>query len=141
MTAEGFVRGPGEGDARWMYGNLVLRKVLPEETLGQYAVMEFTSPQGFSTGTHRHAGEDETYYVLEGAMSGKIGDRAWTAGPGDVVFIPRDTPHDFTVDGESPARFIVIVGPPNFDAEVESAPPAESLTLPPRGGRSGGREA
>ena len=127
----GFVRRPDEGDAHWFYGNLFTIKVGAAQTHGQFAIIDCTSPVGFEPGTHIHAGEDETFFVLDGTLHGHCAEDGWEAGPGDLVFIPRDTPHGFTVTGDKPARYLVVVGPPAFDAEVAASPAAQSMTLPP----------
>jgi hypothetical protein len=57
----------------------------------------------------------------------------WAAGAGDLVFIPRDTPHNFTVMGQAAARYLLINGPSGFESEVAQAPPTQALTLPPAG--------
>jgi mannose-6-phosphate isomerase-like protein (cupin superfamily) len=131
VQVAGFVRRSHDGDAHWFYGNLFTIKVAGEHTHGQFAVIECTSPPGFAPGTHVHAGEDETFFVLAGTLRGHSGEEPWEVGPGDLVFVPRDTPHGFTVTGEVPARYLVVVGPPAFDAEVAASPAAQAMTLPP----------
>ncbi len=128
----GFVRRAGEGDARWFFGNLFVIKVGGGDTGGRVSVIDCTSPPGFEPGTHVHAGEDEIFYVVEGRLEGRCGDAGWAAGEGDLVFIPRDTPHNFTVVGRA-ARYLLINSPPGFEGEVAAAPPAQALTLPPPG--------
>jgi mannose-6-phosphate isomerase-like protein (cupin superfamily) len=128
---EGFVRRAGQGDARWFYGNLFVIKAAAPETGGRFSLIDCTSPPGFQPGTHTHQDEDEAFYVLEGVLQGQCGTANWTASAGDLVFIPRDTPHNFTVMGQVPARYLLINSPPGFASEVAQAPPAQTLTLPP----------
>jgi quercetin dioxygenase-like cupin family protein len=131
---DGFVRRAGDGDARWFFGNLFVIKVGGGDTGGRVSVIDCTSPPGFEPGTHAHAGEDEIFYVLEGRLEGQCGGASWAAGAGDLVFIPRDTPHNFTVMGQAAARYLLVNSPPGFEDEVAAAPPAQALTLPPPGG-------
>jgi quercetin dioxygenase-like cupin family protein len=128
---DGFVRKADEGDARWFYGNLFVIKAGGPDMGGRLSVIDCTSPAGFEPGTHCHDDEDEVFYVLDGVLNGHCGDLEWTASPGDMVFIPRDTPHNFTVAGEAPAHYLLINTPPGFAREVAEAPPAQALTLPP----------
>jgi quercetin dioxygenase-like cupin family protein len=129
----GFVRRAGEGDARWFFGNLFVIKAGGADTGGRFSLIDCTSPPGFEPGTHIHAGEDEAFYVLDGRLEGQCGGASWAAGAGDLVFIPRDTPHNFTVTGQAAARYLLINSPPGFESEVAEAPPAQALTLPPSG--------
>jgi quercetin dioxygenase-like cupin family protein len=128
---EGFVRRADEGDARWFDGCLFVIKAGGADTGGRFSVIDCTSPPGFEPGTHTHQGEDEAFYVLDGTLQGQCGNDSWTASTGDLVFIPRDTPHNFTVIGQAAARYLVINSPPGFASEVAQAPPAQALTLPP----------
>jgi mannose-6-phosphate isomerase-like protein (cupin superfamily) len=130
---EGFVRKAAEGDARWFYGNLFVIKAGGPGTGGRFSLIEATSPPGFEPGMHIHQDEDEAFYVLDGMLHGRCGDAGWTASAGDFVFIPRDTPHNFTVMGQTAARYLLINSPPGFAAEVARAPQAQARTLPPPG--------
>ncbi len=65
------------------------------------------------TGTppHRHAQEDEAFYVLEGQYTFLHGEQAIECGPGDVVFVPRGDVHAYTNSGATPARMLIINTP------------------------------
>lgn len=127
----GFVRQAGEGDARWFFGNLFVIKAGGADTGGRFSLIDCTSPPGFEPGMHSHTDEDEAFYVLDGRLEGQCGGASWAAAAGDLVFIPRDTPHNFTVKGQTAARYLLINSPPGFASEVAAAPPAQALTLPP----------
>lgn len=130
---DGFVRRASEGDARWFYGNLFVIKAGGPGMRGRFSLIDCTSPAGFEPGTHTHEDEDEAFYVLDGTLQGQCAGADWTASAGDFVFIPRDTPHNFIVTGQTPARYLLINTPPGFAREVAQAPPARALTLPPPG--------
>jgi quercetin dioxygenase-like cupin family protein len=124
----GFVLAPDGGLAYGFHGSRVLIKASREDTLGQLAVMECTYPAGLSVHVHVHDGEDEMFYVIEGELSGTCGGDTWTAGPGSFVFVPRDTPHSFTVIGREQAIALVITGPPRLDQQiVERAEPPPAV--------------
>lgn len=116
----GYLLPRGGGEAFIWHGADVTIKASGRDTSGQLAVTESVYPAGLSVPAHRHDGEDEMFYVLEGRLEGFCEDRRWTADPGDFVFVPRDRRHGFVVlDGRS-ARALVIVGPPRVDASVIS---------------------
>jgi mannose-6-phosphate isomerase-like protein (cupin superfamily) len=56
---------------------------------------------------HRHP-YDETWIVLEGALTFQAGEEILPAGPGDVVVVPPEVPHRFTNDGPGRSRLICI---------------------------------
>jgi len=114
----GFVLGPGGGAAYGFHGSRVLLKASGEQTRGQLAVMECSYPAGLSVHVHVHDGEDEMFYMIAGELSGTCGDDTWSARPGSFVFVPRDTPHSFTVTSTEPATALVITGPPRLDRQI-----------------------
>jgi quercetin dioxygenase-like cupin family protein len=123
----GFVLGPQGGAAYGFHGSRVLIKASGEHTRGQLAVMECSYPAGLSVHVHVHDGEDEMFYVIAGELSGTCGDDTWSAGAGSFVFVPRDTPHSFTVTSTQPATALVITGPPKLDRQIAARgepPPA-----------------
>jgi quercetin dioxygenase-like cupin family protein len=126
MTS-GFVLGPGEGSAYGFHGSAVVIKASGEHTLGQLGVMESAYPPGLSVHEHVHADEDEMFYLLEGELEVSCGEAHWTVTPGCFVFVPRDSPHGFTVTSTEPARALVITGPSRLDRQIaaraEPVPP------------------
>ncbi|MDP8930005.1 MAG: cupin domain-containing protein [Actinomycetota bacterium] len=127
------MRAAHEGDALWFLGTLMVIKLPGSRTGGALAVVEATCPPRFSPPLHLHRDEDEAFYLLEGELAGRCGEDAWTARPGDLVFLPRGLPHIFTVLGSQPARVLTIVAPARFDQLVaELGTPAPSYVLPPQ---------
>jgi quercetin dioxygenase-like cupin family protein len=114
----GFALGPDGGAAYGFHGSRVLIKASGEQTRGQLAVMECSYPAGLSVHVHVHDGEDEMFYVLAGELRGTCGDDTWSARAGSFVFVPRDTPHSFTVTSTQPATALVITGPPKLDRQI-----------------------
>ena len=114
----GFALAPGDGPAYLFHGATVVFKAAGEQTLGQLAVMESTYPAGLSVQEHVHAGEDEMFYLLAGELSVFCEQRRWTVTAGGFVFVPRDSPHGFTVTGSEPARALVVTGPAQLDRQI-----------------------
>ncbi len=114
----GLVVAPGGGKTFDWHGARVAIKASGSATIGQLAVMESTYPPGLSVPEHRHDGEDELFYLLDGELEGFCGEGRWTAIPGSFVLVPRDQPHGFVVSSDTAARALVIVGPPRLDQQV-----------------------
>jgi quercetin dioxygenase-like cupin family protein len=53
--------------------------------------------------------------VLEGALTFQLDDRVWAAGPGEVAFAPRGTPHTFANLSGARARTLVLCSPAGFE--------------------------
>jgi mannose-6-phosphate isomerase-like protein (cupin superfamily) len=60
---------------------------------------------------HVHHEDDEAWYVLEGRLRFRVGERELEAGPGGAVFGPRGLPHTFWNPGPGPARYLLVMSP------------------------------
>jgi mannose-6-phosphate isomerase-like protein (cupin superfamily) len=73
------------------------------------------SPRALAAPLHRHTREDEYSYILEGRMGALLGDDVVEAGPGDLVFKPRNQWHTFWNAGDEPCRILEIISPGGFE--------------------------
>jgi mannose-6-phosphate isomerase-like protein (cupin superfamily) len=82
----------------------------------QFSLVEHPmSPRALAAPLHRHTREDEYSFVLEGRMGALLGDDVVEAGPGDLVFKPRDQWHTFWNAGDEPCRILEIISPAGFE--------------------------
>jgi quercetin dioxygenase-like cupin family protein len=100
--------------ALWHLGGLLRIRAYGAETNGALAIVEEHARRGYRTPTHVHTREDETLYIIDGELSYRRGDEAGSAGPGDVVLLPRHAAHHFEVVSEY-AHFLNIVSPAGFE--------------------------
>jgi mannose-6-phosphate isomerase-like protein (cupin superfamily) len=77
------------------------------------------SPRALAAPVHRHTREDEYSFVLEGRMGALLGDDVVEAGPGDLVFKPRNQWHTFWNAGDEPCRILEIISPGGFERYFE----------------------
>ena len=101
-TVDPIALSPGEGEALWFFGALVIVKASSETTAGRVTVIEHLLPQGSGPPVHVHHREDEWFYVIEGELTFWVGGRIIKAPEGSFVYGPRDIPLTFTVT--SPER-------------------------------------
>jgi mannose-6-phosphate isomerase-like protein (cupin superfamily) len=73
------------------------------------------SPRALAAPLHLHTREDEYSFVLEGRMGALLGDEVVEAGPGDLVFKPRNQWHTFWNAGDQPCRILEIISPAGFE--------------------------
>jgi mannose-6-phosphate isomerase-like protein (cupin superfamily) len=73
------------------------------------------SPRALAAPLHLHTREDEYSFVLEGRMGALLGDEVVEAGPGDLVFKPRNQWHTFWNAGDDPCRILEIIAPAGFE--------------------------
>jgi mannose-6-phosphate isomerase-like protein (cupin superfamily) len=125
MTHQGLrVLGPGEGE-RVLLGSIGARFMISgQESGGGFALVEHPMPPGaLAAPLHRHTREDEYSFVLEGRLGALLGDDIVHAGPGDLVFKPRDQWHTFWNDGREPARILEIISPAGFEEYFREVAP------------------
>jgi quercetin dioxygenase-like cupin family protein len=127
----GFVLGPDDGDAYWWLGSLTLTKVTRAVTGGAMDIVDHRVPAGYAPPLHVHADQDEVFYLIDGSLSVRCGDDRWEAGPGSLVFLPRQVPHGFTVSADGPARTLLVNAPAGFaDVITELGETTSRLVLP-----------
>jgi len=73
------------------------------------------SARALAAPLHLHTREDEYSFVLQGRMGALLGDDVVEAGPGDVVFKPRNQWHTFWNAGDEPCRILEIISPAGFE--------------------------
>ena len=129
---------PGDGAGGFL-GSIGVRFMLDGADAGdRFALVEHPmSPRALAAPLHRHTREDEYSLVLEGRMGALLGDEVVEAGPGDLVFKPREQWHTFWNAGDTPCRILEIISPAGFEQyfrELTGLAPAAIRTDPDRVG-------
>lgn len=104
----------GEGDLVRLGKLGVQYKIPPEVTSGAFSVVEHPIPPGVLVPPHVHTREDEYSFIIDGEVGVRIGDREFTARPGDYVVKPMGVPHTFWNSGPVDARILEILRPSKF---------------------------
>jgi mannose-6-phosphate isomerase-like protein (cupin superfamily) len=114
------VIGPGDGKAGFL-GSIGVRFMIDgEDGGGDFSLVEHPlSPRALAAPLHRHTREDEYSFVLKGRMGGLLGEDVVEAGPGDLVFKPRNQWHTFWNAGEQTCRILEIIAPAGFERFFE----------------------
>jgi quercetin dioxygenase-like cupin family protein len=100
--------------AFWWQGSLMRIRARAADTGGALGLVEGSFYEGFGPPLHVHHREDEGMLVLDGELLFRQGDDEFTAGPGTLVWCPREVPHAFRVKSAT-ARALVIVTPAGFE--------------------------
>src|SRR6218665_3558238 len=85
-----------------------------EVTGGQFSLIEQVIPAGFESPWHVQHSEDESFYVVEGAVTVIVGDSRVSLRAGDFAFGPRGIAHGFRIEGEAPARLLLMTTGSDF---------------------------
>jgi quercetin dioxygenase-like cupin family protein len=73
---------------------------------------------GFPPFLHQHPHE-QILAIFEGECEVTVGDETFSMGPGDMIYIPPNTPHDIKVIGDQPVINYDIFSPVREDFLME----------------------
>ena len=108
--------GPSDGKAGFL-GSIGVRFMVDGPDAGErFSLVEHPmGPRALAAPLHRHTREDEYSYVLGGRMGALLGEDVVEAGPGDLVFKPRNQWHTFWNAGDEPCHILEIISPAGFE--------------------------
>ena len=58
-----------------------------------------------------HEKEDHVFYVLSGRAKAKVGEDDFDVEPGDALYVPKNTLHNFRIQGGEVFRIAVVFAP------------------------------
>jgi quercetin dioxygenase-like cupin family protein len=88
------------------------RSSAQEAALG---LVDCTLERGSEPPMHIHTRESEFIYVIDGELTAYVGDETLSVQTGGFVFMPRNVPHTFAVDGTGEARAFLMYAPNGFE--------------------------
>jgi quercetin dioxygenase-like cupin family protein len=123
----------------WWIDSLVDVKLTASLTDGHVGLWYWLGRRGAASPLHVHHREDEQFLVVDGRIRFFIEDERIDAGPGDLVFLPREIPHAYLVTSET-AKAVGMVTPGGFEAfftdvgapvraDETSGPPPETAAM------------
>jgi mannose-6-phosphate isomerase-like protein (cupin superfamily) len=124
-VSDAVVRGPGEGEAL-SFGPLADSRLIFKAAVGDgdgtVYVGEMTLASGFSGPVpHRHARHLDSFFVLEGTLTLRLGDEEVQAPAGWYAAVPPGSAHTFSNPGEKTVRALNIMAPAGFEQYLEEA--------------------
>jgi quercetin dioxygenase-like cupin family protein len=106
-------------------GGSVAVRLRGEDTGGTLALIENVLPAGFGgLPLHVHPAFDEAFYILDGELTFRVGEKVVTATAGALVYVPGDVPHTFAERAGAPVRHLLWTTPAGheryFDAMADA---------------------
>jgi quercetin dioxygenase-like cupin family protein len=87
-------------------------KATAASTHGRFSLMERTPPPGGRMPpAHRHDGNEEAYFVLEGLVEYQVAGEVFEGRSGTFVLVPAGETHTFGNTSDQPARLLVLHAP------------------------------
>ena len=91
----------------------------------------YTGSPRYIAPLHLHHNDDEAWYVLEGTLRVRMGEKEVEARAGAGVLVPRGTPHTYWNPGPEPLRYLLIMTPNIYHMiqELHKLPERSPATL------------
>ena len=113
MEAQPIVVPPGEGHR---VGNVEFLARTADTPRFTFGIIEIAP--GRELEPHVHQAEDDAFYIVEGEMTFRFGDREVKAAPGTFVLVPPGIEHGFRNEQDRPVRMLNIHAPAGFDRRI-----------------------
>jgi uncharacterized cupin superfamily protein len=114
MTLEALVHEPEAGETLSLRGTKVRVLTTAATSVGA-STFEFLAKPGFDTGAHFHSKIEEQFYVIDGEMELRAGERLIVGRPGTFVAVPTGIAHAFANRSNLPARMLLVTTPPGHE--------------------------
>ena len=107
MPSESIIVSAGGGeDVR--LGRIILAGADIE---GRLSMIDMVARPGVVVPDHIHRDAEELFYMLEGELLVKVGEQSLTAGPGDLVVVPRGVVHAHSNHADVLTRWLTLFSP------------------------------
>lgn len=113
-----------QGERLRFSGADFLIKAAADTTDGAFSIIEEIDP--LDTPLHRHANENEFFYVIAGEHVFRCGDQEFRVGPGGTMFAPRGVPHAHRRVVPRTGRFLTVTSPAGFEGFFRELSAAEA---------------
>jgi mannose-6-phosphate isomerase-like protein (cupin superfamily) len=128
-AADVIVRGSGEGES--IMGGAVVFKAESSDGEGTFSLTKTTLPPGFPGPVpHVHERTLDSFYVLDGTLTLRLGDRQTDAGPSSYAIVPPGNVHTFANRTEAPVRMLNLMVPGGFEQYLKEAAAAAAAPAP-----------
>jgi mannose-6-phosphate isomerase-like protein (cupin superfamily) len=95
------------------HGTKMTIKSLTSEANGAYTVLHAIHQPNVGPALHMHPKGNECFYVIRGDYKFLLGNKTMDAKSGDMVIIPKDVSHKFTVSDNGGE--VLIISPPSLE--------------------------
>jgi mannose-6-phosphate isomerase-like protein (cupin superfamily) len=86
-------------------------KVSGADVGGRFTVIEISTPSGRGPGLHVHFAQNEWFFLLQGSLGIRCGEKKLVLNPGDSFMVPMNTPHAYVTLGTETAKMLNLFDP------------------------------
>jgi quercetin dioxygenase-like cupin family protein len=102
---------PTNGPAYWFLNSLNVVLATSESTGGAFSLVHHTARPDHATPYHLHHDEDEAFFVLDGEFTFIRERKKTVLGPGEYIFLPRNSPHGIRCTDTAPSTMLILAMP------------------------------
>jgi mannose-6-phosphate isomerase-like protein (cupin superfamily) len=126
------ILGPGEGETLSIGPTTAVFKATSEATGGGFSLSETTLAPGVpGPPPHTHRQMVDSFYVLEGTLTVRLGDDELEAGAGTYVCVPPGIVHTFRNPTDAPVRILNLNSPGGWEGYMRDLAAAMPASGPP----------
>jgi mannose-6-phosphate isomerase-like protein (cupin superfamily) len=126
------VVAPGEGERLALGPTSSVFKATGDDPDGHYSLSEGTLAPGFpGPPAHIHRTFADSFYVLEGTLTLRVGDDLLEAPAGTCAVVPPETVHTFSNPSDGEVRILNLMAPGGFERYLREVVAASSPGAPP----------
>lgn len=121
----------GDADPRWTGDSFTYFLATGASTGGAFCLTDEHAKRGEAVPMHRHRGDVESFYVLDGEIMYFIeGQPGVLATKGTFVHVPAGSVHGFRIESET-ARYLILTTPRHGEFYQAISLPSRAGGLPP----------
>lgn len=90
------------------------------DTGGAFCLLEMALAPGMGVPLHMHTREDESYFVLRGALEVTVGMETFVLRPGDALLAPRGISHQLRNPGSVENHYLLVFSPSGFEGFLKA---------------------
>lgn len=131
MSHRAFLSTGSPENSRAIPGALFHFLASGDQTGNAFSLMYIEVYKGNEPPAHTHKLEDESYYILEGAIRFWVGDKVIDAKAGDFIHLPKGIPHKFELQSNC-VKELMWITPSGLEQWFwdNSAPSTDMQALP-----------
>jgi quercetin dioxygenase-like cupin family protein len=110
-------------ERRWMQtalGERLSIRVRSKDVGGAYTIIEAIFPPHVSPPLHIHQREDEIFQITAGRLHFILNGERFDAGAGDIVVVPKGSPHTWRNNSDESAHVLGLLTPGGADEMFEA---------------------
>lgn len=110
-------------EQKWLVtalGERLSIRVRSKDVGGAYTIIQAIFPPHFGPPLHIHEREDEIFQITAGRLHFICNGEEFDAGAGDIVVVPKGSPHTWRNNSDEPAHLLGLLTPGGADEMFEA---------------------